>query len=210
MKNRFMSREKERMDDKINVLNPSISREGIIKNKLISKVETTVSFLTLVFVGATALNSNSIDLTSCSSNESKSCSINYLDISNDREEVIMSNSVAVDLLQISNIDKINKMKMFQDDWNGTGGMKFTSGAIRTFLDVINNLNMQPWIAPTGRNSLLMQYELNDGSKLAFELAENKLDEVYVPNGDFSHAVTATYTQDFSRHVGESVKRFYGV
>ena len=70
--------------------------------------------------------------------------------------------------------------------------------------------MQPWIAPTGRNSLLMQYELDDGSKLAFELAENKLDEVYVPKGDFSRAVTATYTQDFSRQVGESVKRFYGV
>ena len=196
----------------ISILASAGGRAGNINNKLIGNVGITNPVYVVVYVGDKALTPRSdrdvFPAYSC--DKSKSCCVNCFDISNDREEINMSNSVAVDLLQISNIDKINKMKMFQDDWNGTGGMKFTSGAIRTFLDVINNLNVQPWIAPTGRNSLLMQYELNDGSKLAFELAENKLDEVYVPKGDFSRAVTATYTQDFSRQVGESVKKFYGV
>lgn len=194
----------------INILASSVGGESVIREKLIDKVERTASVLAMMFVGVTALNSRGIDLTAHISDKNTQYCVNYLDISNDREEISMSNNISVDLMQIDNINKINKMKRFQDDWNGTGGVKFTEKAISTFIDVIECLDVQPWIAPTGRNSLLMQYELSDGSKLAYELMENRLDEVYVPNGDFSRAVTATYTQDFGRHVGERVKIFYGV
>lgn len=194
----------------INILASSVGGESVIREKVIDKVERTASVLAMMFVGVTALNARGIDLVAHTSDKNTRYCVNYLDISNDREEISMSNNISVDLMQIDNINKINKMKMFQDDWNGTGGVKFTEKAISTFIDVIEHLDVQPWIAPTGRNSLLMQYELGDGSKLAYELMENRLDEVYVPNGNFSRAVTATYTHDFGRHVGERVKIFYGV
>ena len=112
-------------------------------------------------------------------------------------------------LQQKNLIKIKKMALFESDWNGNGGAKFTTGAIDTFKKVISTLSRQPEIAPTGRNSLLMHYELADGSRLIFEVSESKAEKVYIPNGDYAKANIQIYTGNVSYKINEAVENFYG-
>lgn len=116
---------------------------------------------------------------------------------------------ALDLMKVENLNKIKKMALFDDDWNGTGGSAFSEGAINLFKVIINTLEKQPQIAPTGRNSLLMQYELDDKSLLAFEVSERRTEEVYIPKGDHSLAQTKVFTENVSQQINESVVHFYG-
>ena len=101
------------------------------------------------------------------------------------------------------------MELFQDNWNGTGGCAFSAKALERFVEVIEVLNKQPKIAPTGRNSLLMQYEKDDKSLLAFEVGEEKVEKVFIPRGDYALAEMEVYTEDFGQKIVETVRKFYG-
>lgn len=111
-------------------------------------------------------------------------------------------------LKQENLAKIEKMAHFKYNWNGNGGEKFTKGAIDTFREVIDVLHRQPQIAPTGRNSLLMQYELVDKSRLIFEVSENKAEKVYIPKGDYSEAEVQMYVENVKHQINEAVENFY--
>lgn len=95
-------------------------------------------------------------------------------------------------LQQENLIKIEKMAFLESNWNGNGGEKFATGAIDTFKEVIGVLNRQPDIAPTGRNSLLMRYELANGS-----------------SGDYAKANIQIYAGNVSHKINETVENFYG-
>ena len=114
-----------------------------------------------------------------------------------------------DLLKISNLNKINKMAGFEENWNGNGAKVFSPEAIALFEEIIMNLDQQPEIAPTGRNSLYLQYDANDGSLLAFEVFEKKIEKVFVPRGDMNKAETECVSTNLIRYIEENVNRFYG-
>lgn len=116
---------------------------------------------------------------------------------------------AVDLLKLVNLDKIKKLAIFKDDWNGTGGSPFSEGAVSLFEKVIHMLIKQPQIAPTGRNSLLLQYELDDKSLLAFEVGEKRTEKVYIPQGDYSLVQTDSFSEHIGERINECVECFYG-
>lgn len=130
--------------------------------------------------------------------------INVLEISQD---VVLS-SVNSNLQKI-NFDKIAKMARFESDWNGNCGLPFTATAINSFKQVIGKLAVQPHIAPTGRNSLLLQYEKKDGTLLTFELKESSAEMVYVPFGDYQEAVTEIIENDVANAIVERVEKLYG-
>lgn len=113
----------------------------------------------------------------------------------------------IDLLKGKNLMALDSMSKFEYDWNGNGGKKFSDNSISLFKQVINELIKQPEIAPTGRDSLYIEYTLNDGSLLVFELSPDELDEVYIPQGDYSRAESAVYTSDYSRNINDSVNNF---
>ncbi len=115
----------------------------------------------------------------------------------------------LDLMVVKNLDKINKISLLEDDWDGEGAMAFSQKAIQLFKTIIESLVEQPQITPTGRNSLLMQYEREDKSVLAFEVGENKTEAVFVPKEDFSLAQTNKYYENIAEHINEQVKLFYG-
>lgn len=106
-----------------------------------------------------------------------------------------------------NLHKIEQMALFEENWNGNGGEKFTPEAIVYFKNIIQKLDKQPDIAPTGRNSLFIQYELNNNI-LAFEIAINKTEKVYVPNEDYSHAQVEQFDTNVISKIQDSVKNFY--
>ena len=124
------------------------------------------------------------------------------------ESSILENSKCIDLLQIINLDKIHKMSEFQNNWNGTGGKEFSREAISKFERIIKALSHQPEIAPTGRNSLFMQYKFNNRT-LAFEVREKNTDSVLVTDNNYSLAQINSYMFDEEENIRNEVNKFYG-
>lgn len=166
-----------------------------------------------IFVGTTLLAIPLFDLpgdVKFSSNYSPVAYIDYVSIDGSKEIDYLNNSLFLDLLKIENLKKLDCMSAFQENWNGVGGQAFSSASIRIFRDIIENVCKQPNIAPTGRDSLLLQYELDDRSMLAFEVRENRIEMVCVPRGDYSSATSKVFTDDFIQQINSQVARFYGL
>jgi len=120
-----------------------------------------------------------------------------------------SADMVVDNKRIENMNKIEGMRHFEKNWNGYDADPFSESSLVWFEKVINSLRKQPEIAPTGRNSLYMQYKSDDGSMLAFELSENKVEKVYVPNGDYNKIESEVITSDICNKINEQAEKFYG-
>lgn len=115
----------------------------------------------------------------------------------------------LDLLKLKNEQKIKGISSLEEDWNGNGALPFDETLIQSFLDVINGVYEQPEIAPTGRNSLIMQYDFPDSSMLVFEIFEGKAEKVYVPQGNYECAEVEQYTKDIVIEINRCLEKIYG-
>ena len=177
-------------------------------NSTQSKITAAKSFLACFFVGVTMFSqqSNSGVL------YDRNCRVNSCFQSVDITQMgsVVGDSIPkIDLMKVENLNKIKKMELFEYNWNGNGGKPFSRRAISFFIEIIDYLRIQPKIAPTGRNSLLMQYESNDKSFLAFEVFEDKVDSVFIPKGDYSIAIQETFESEILFKIKEKVDFLYG-
>lgn len=192
------------------VSNLSEKSSNHIEKKAYSKVGAASSIAFIVFIGSTALRYPIEREVVSGYDMIRPSYIQYINLDQEKGYVGLYTNKAIDLMKVENLNKIRKMALFDDDWNGTGGSSFSKGAINFFEVIINALEKQPQIAPTGRNSLLMQYELDDKSLLAFEVSERRTEEVFIPKGDYSLAQMEVFTENVSQQINESVERFYGL
>lgn len=178
-------------------------------NKTYTMKNVGATVVATLFAGATLLHPMSGDVIDCCNNVDSSYikNINLGDLW-ENQNIIMNNTI--DLLKIQNINKLNKMKRFVEDWNGYGAPAYSNTAIMLYVDIIESLCKQPQIAPTGKASLLMQYELSDKSLLAFDVCENKAEMVFVPQGDYSRADAKIFTENICENINLCVERFYGI
>ena len=167
----------------------------------------TIAFT--VFVGTTALRYPIEGETAFAYDITRPSYIQYINVGHSKGYADLYTNKAIDLVKVENINKIRKMALFDEDWNGTGGSAFSEEAINLFETIIDTVRRQPQIAPTGRNSLLMQYELDDKSLLAFEVSEKRTEKVYIPKGNYSLAQTEVFIENVSQKINKSVERFYG-
>lgn len=165
-----------------------------------------------LFAGASLLI-GSRDILGFNSNYSKNTSptrcIEYNNLCISEESRCVDSNSYVDLLKVENLNKLDCMSAFQDNWNGVGGVAFSDTAIRTFKNILGGLFKQPQIALTGRNSLFLQYESTNHSILAFEVKETQVEMVCVPNGDYKAAVSKIFKDNFTEQMNLEVARFYG-
>lgn len=179
------------------------------EKKIFNKIGTASSIAAVLFVGTTMLKNPTSGEIISGYNYTEPSYIQYINLPQEKELYNLDNS-AIDLMKVKNLDKLNKMAQFDENWNGTGAKAFSPNAIFLFRTIIEKLDKQPEIAPTGRNSLLMQYELDDKSLLAFEVSENKTEKVYIPRGDYSKAEVEMLTENMVQKIKESVEDFYGL
>ena len=78
---------------------------------------------------------------------------------------IMKEKMADSLLRLQEIAAL------QDNWNGNGATTFSKELIARARQLISSLSIQPIILPTGRDSIQMEYERQNGDYLEFELFE---------------------------------------
>ncbi|MCE5224222.1 hypothetical protein LLG10_08635 [bacterium] len=71
---------------------------------------------------------------------------------------------------IKNIDRLQKLYLLDNNWDGYGAEKIDTSLIKFCVKVISLLDddKQPLVNPTGRNSIQMEYEKEDGTYFELE------------------------------------------
>ena len=97
----------------------------------------------------------------------------------------------------------------EENWNGYGAKAFSQKLIEKCKGIIYDLEVQPNIFPTGRQSVQFQYELEDRSYLEFEIFEENVSCLEVPQRIYSNARTFEFPISEAQRIKEIVKGFYG-
>lgn len=85
----------------------------------------------------------------------------------------------------NNLKKIKGISDLKDNWNDNNAKKFSSELISIVKNILENIVEQPEIFPTANNSIQMEYELIDNSYLEFEIFEDKIICLEVPQRNYS-------------------------
>lgn len=184
--------------------------QAISNSAVVSRVDTntfksiSVNVALSIFIGASIMGPHTNPL--ISQNVQTNLSVNFSQNTSRLNDVYCQ---TIDLLKIENEDKILKMQAFEENWDGNGAKAFSKEAISLFRTVISALCKQPKIAPTGNNSLLMQFEKDDKSLLAFDVSLLGTDMVIVPQGNFELADEDFFTDKLEERINSAVRKFYG-
>ncbi|WP_375343233.1 hypothetical protein [Enterococcus faecalis] len=73
-----------------------------------------------------------------------------------------------------NLNVINELAKLKDGWDGKGSYAFEERIITSSFELINNLEVQPEIFPTLRQSIQMEYEKGD-YYLEFEIFKDRIE-----------------------------------
>lgn len=82
------------------------------------------------------------------------------------------------LLNISalpNLKKISEIEKLEDNWNGYGARKFDSPVIRNAKRMLYALKQQPFVSPTARQSIQMEFEKENGDYFEIEVFAERID-----------------------------------
>lgn len=85
----------------------------------------------------------------------------------------------------NNLKKLKEISDLKDNWNDNNAKKFSSELIFVVKNILENIVEQPEIFPTANNSIQMEYELIDNSYLEFEIFEDKIICLEVPQRNYS-------------------------
>lgn len=101
---------------------------------------------------------------------------------------------------------LNEISMLDENWNGYGGASFSEKKIEFFRKLIDQLDSQPVISPTGRSSLYLEYSEGEDT-LGFEVFTDKMNMAFVSadRATFSE----TYKDKFGETINKQVKHYYG-
>ena len=80
------------------------------------------------------------------------------------------------------IEKLNKILLLKEDWNGYGSPGFDESYINIVKEILESLDHYPNIYPTGRSTVTFVYETKE-DHLEFEIKIKSSEFVYVPNNN---------------------------
>ena len=83
-----------------------------------------------------------------------------------------------------NLEKLDKIAEFTADWNNNGAEPFSKRLIARVRRLLLQLHIQPFLAPTARHTIQIEYDRDDGAYLEFEIHKRNPSKLY-----------ATYTVD---------------
>jgi len=85
--------------------------------------------------------------------------------------------------KIRNITKLYEYSQLGDDWDSEGAKPFSTELIYLAWGKILNLEIQPKVSPTMRESIQLEYEKDNGDYLEFEIYEDSIDVFEIIDGD---------------------------
>lgn len=115
-------------------------------------------------------------------------------------------SVNLSFNKIANLQKLNEIGKLPENWNENGALKFSTEIIQKCKNIINSLQKQPEIFPTGANSIQMEYEKESGEYLEFNVYSEHT-EVFEINA-LEQENEFSIFEDEIENVKELVRSFY--
>ena len=91
-----------------------------------------------------------------------------------------------------NLTRLEEFRMLEKDWNGYGAEPIPFAAIDRVISIIKRLSVQPEIFPTGRETIQLEWDMNDGDYLEFEIGTDTIGMLFVPERNY-HAPTERET-----------------
>ena len=85
--------------------------------------------------------------------------------------------------KIKNKNKLYEYMQLEDNWDSDGAKSFSKKLIDLAWKKIEQLEIQPQVSPTMRESIQFEYEKENGDYLEFEIYENKIEVFRIINGD---------------------------
>lgn len=75
---------------------------------------------------------------------------------------------------LENINKLLEIQSLSDNWNGYHAKGFSDFLIKKVRSILFQLDHQPKVFPTGRESIQLEYEKENGNYLEFEVFSDKI------------------------------------
>ena len=75
-------------------------------------------------------------------------------------------------MENKNINTINSFQNLEPNWNYNGAQAISKAVVTKTIKIIKSLDLQPEVFPTGRNSIQIEFEKDNGDYLEFEFFEN--------------------------------------
>ncbi|MBD3343047.1 MAG: hypothetical protein GF353_28375 [Candidatus Lokiarchaeota archaeon] len=87
---------------------------------------------------------------------------------------------------VENKRKLEDFRKLKKNWNGYSAEKIDDEIVDKCIKLITDsrLRYQPYIYPTGRNSIQFEYEKSDGSYLEIEFFKDKISLLYTDSFEF--------------------------
>lgn len=114
--------------------------------------------------------------------------------------------MSIDARKYENLRLLNTISALEEDWNGYGAAVFSKESLAFFESLINGLDIQPIISPTGRGTLYLEY--SDGvGMLGFEAFDGKIDMAFI--SDDGRSRNTTIDKNFNEEINKMVEKYYG-
>lgn len=113
-------------------------------------------------------------------------------------------------IRLDNLILLNRFLNYEDNWNGYGVTKFEKKLIDKASNIVCSLGVQPFVFPTARNSIQLEYETNE-RYLEFEIFEDKVTFLLYNKEAFINKINyitgELHGKNISEQINDLVKRF---
>lgn len=102
------------------------------------------------------------------------------------------------------LDKISK---YERNWNGYDADPFSEEIINKAREIVNILNIQPYIAPTANDSIQFEYKNKNNDYLEFELFSNGKIKMFTMNADGQSSTDPNINMSLMNDI---INKFYDI
>lgn len=81
-----------------------------------------------------------------------------------------------------NCERLEKIAMLKDGWDGSGAKRIGDSVIERTRSVLSRIHVQPFIAPTGRNSIQLELAKGDSDYIEMEIFDNSIISYQIMDG----------------------------
>ena len=109
-----------------------------------------------------------------------------------------------------NMDKLDRIAVFEDNWNGYGALPLSGSIIDEMRRILPGLVMQPEVFPTASGAIQIEYEKEDGDYLELEFSADAVHLFRLTADGCEHHETFKLTKAATQIINKAVSAFYGI
>lgn len=192
---------------------PTCTASQTTVNSIFKGIGVGIGTATMLATMALCVNSNNYTYSRpdcCTSNYivTSDCSgINSSNINYNGIIFSFPGDAVIETKRMKNIEKLNNLRSFGENWNGYGASAISYTLIDTVIDLLSVLPIQPEVFPLSSGKIQIEFDDVDGKYLEFELSEHYRASVYQVDADNNES---EYETDFNlREICRIVNDFYG-